>query len=112
LFACRIDAQGSAEGTVDWRPAGVGSVQIHACELDPDVATRCLALMRALGLDLAGLDLLVTPEGETVFLEVNAAGQWLWVEQATGLAIASAIVDQLIIGASEPRRNVPVPMAR
>jgi glutathione synthase/RimK-type ligase-like ATP-grasp enzyme len=112
LFACRIDAQGCAEGAVDWRRAGVGSVPIRACELDPDVAARCLALMRALGLDLAGLDLLVTPEGETVFLEVNAAGQWLWVEQATGLAIASAIVDQLIIGASEPRRNVPVPMAR
>jgi glutathione synthase/RimK-type ligase-like ATP-grasp enzyme len=112
LFTCRIDAQGSAEGAVDWRAAGVGSVPIHACELDPDVAARCLALMRALGLDLAGLDLLVTPEGETVFLEVNAAGQWLWVQQATGLRIASAIVDQLLAGARESRPYAPVPMVR
>jgi glutathione synthase/RimK-type ligase-like ATP-grasp enzyme len=111
LFACRIDTQGCAEGAVDWR-AGVGSVPIHACELDPDVAARCLALMRALGLDLAGVDLLVTPEGDTVFLEVNAAGQWLWVQQATGLGIASAIVDQLLIGASESRRYAPAPMVR
>src|SRR5262249_49496810 len=112
LFACRIDAQGCAEGTVDWRPAGAGSLQIHVCELDPPVATRCLALMRALGLDLAGLDLLVTPEGDTVFLEVNAAGQWLWVEQATGLRIASAIVDQLLLGARDSRPYAPVPMVR
>ncbi len=52
--------------------------------------------MRRLGLDLAGLDLIVTPEGETIFLEVNAAGQWLWVQEATGMPIASAIVDRLL----------------
>jgi glutathione synthase/RimK-type ligase-like ATP-grasp enzyme len=111
LFACRIDAQGCAEGTVDWRSGG-GPAPIHPCELDPVVATRCLALMRALGLDLAGLDLIVTPEGDTVFLEVNAAGQWLWVEQATELPIASAIVDQLLLGARESRQFAPAAIVR
>jgi glutathione synthase/RimK-type ligase-like ATP-grasp enzyme len=102
LFACRIDSQSQPDGSVDWRRAGVGAVPIHACELDEDVAARCLALMRALRLDLAGLDLIVTPDGETVFLEVNAAGQWLWVQQATGMGIAAAIADQLISGAHDP----------
>jgi glutathione synthase/RimK-type ligase-like ATP-grasp enzyme len=68
--------------------------------------------MRCLGLDLAGLDLIVTPAGETVFLEVNAMGQWLWVQEATGIPIASAIVEQLLDGArrarSQPWAQAPI----
>lgn len=99
LFACRIDSQDSEQGVVDWRRAGPGALPIRQCELDGDTAGKCLALMRRMGIDLAGLDLIVTPGGETVFLEVNAAGQWLWVQEATGMPIASAIVDQLLNGA-------------
>jgi hypothetical protein len=47
-----------------------------------------------------------------VFLEVNAAGQWLWLQQATGLRIASAIVDQLLVGARESRPYALVPIVR
>ena len=112
LFACRIDSQDSERGAVDWRREGAGSLPIRPCELDTDIAERCLALMRRLGLDLAGLDLIVTPEGETVFLEVNAAGQWLWAQEATNTPIASAIVDRLLEGArrtrSEPRASAPI----
>lgn len=99
LFACRIDSQESERGAVDWRHAGYGALPIHPWELDGDIAAKCLRLMRRLGLDLAGLDLIVTPQGETIFLEVNAMGQWLWVQEATGMPIASAIVDRLLEGA-------------
>jgi glutathione synthase/RimK-type ligase-like ATP-grasp enzyme len=98
VFACRIEEVGE-EGGVDWRGAGAGKVSIRPHELDRPTAERCLALMRGLGLDLAGLDLIVTPQGQTVFLEVNAAGQWLWVQEATGMPIAAAIADQLLEGA-------------
>lgn len=112
LFACRIDSQGNEQGAVDWRRAGAGALPIRPYELDPDTAGRCLGLMRGLGLDLAGLDLIVTPEGETVFLEVNAAGQWLWVQEATGMPIAAAIVNQLLDGARRlgSVRQAPAPI--
>jgi hypothetical protein len=48
---------------------------------------------------MAGLDLIVTPGGDTVFLELNAAGQWAWIEAATGLPIAAAIAEELLAGA-------------
>jgi glutathione synthase/RimK-type ligase-like ATP-grasp enzyme len=110
LFACRIDSQDNELGAVDWRRAGVGAVLVRPYELDPDTAGKCLALVRRLDLDLAGLDLIVTPEGETVFLEVNATGQWLWVQEATGMPIAAAIVDQLVDGGRRPYapRRAPV----
>jgi glutathione synthase/RimK-type ligase-like ATP-grasp enzyme len=103
LFTCRIDSQGSEQGAVDWREVGPGALPIRECELDGDIAGKCLALMRRLGIDFAGLDLIVTPQGETVFLEVNAMGQWLWAQELTGMPIASAIVDQLLDGGCGPR---------
>jgi glutathione synthase/RimK-type ligase-like ATP-grasp enzyme len=95
LFACRIDSQETLEGTVDWRRAGVASTSIVTFELDRETAERCLGLTRALGLESAGLDFVVTPAGEMVFLEVNAQGQWLWVQQATGMPIAEAFAERL-----------------
>lgn len=41
------------------------------CELEPQVAARCLAVAAGLGLDLAGIDLRMTPSGEAVCFEVN-----------------------------------------
>lgn len=48
-------------------------------------------------LNFGCFDLIVTPDGEYVFLECNPNGQWLWVELATGLPIAEAIADFLTI---------------
>ena len=39
---------------------------------------------------------------EYVFLEVNAGGDWRWIEIPTGLPITDAVVDLLIQGANSP----------
>lgn len=52
-------------------------------------------LLRAMGLVYAAIDLRLTPEGDHVFLEVNPAGQWLFVEHATGQGISEAIARTL-----------------
>ncbi len=103
VFACQIDSTADLEGSVDWRRAGVDSLPVRECSVDEGLAGKCLMLMRSLNLELAGLDFIVTPAGEAVFLEVNAAGQWLWVQQATGMPIAQAIAERLIAGSSESR---------
>jgi glutathione synthase/RimK-type ligase-like ATP-grasp enzyme len=48
-----------------------------------------------LGLVYAAIDLRLTPDGDHVFLEVNPAGQWLFIEQATGQPISEAIAGVL-----------------
>jgi len=98
VLACRIDSPGVEAARVDWRAAGRDAVPHSAVELDAALADRCRALTRRLGLRMAGLDLIVTPEGEPVFLELNAAGQWAWIEEATGLPIAAAIAGELLAG--------------
>ena len=99
VFACRIDSQALEISQVDWRAAGPSALHQKPYKLDEAIASQCRALLRYLGLEIAGLDFLVTPEGETVFLEINAAGAWAWVEQATGLPIAAAIARRLALGA-------------
>ena len=95
IFACRIDSQQREDAYVDWRAAGHAALDIQQCKLEASIADRCRALMRELGLQTAGIDLIVTTEGHTVFLEINAAAQWVWVQEATGLPIAASIARRL-----------------
>ena len=66
--------------------------------------------MHALGLVYGAIDMRLTPNGEYVFLEVNPAGQWLFIEQATGQPISAAIAEALIARApSHPESALPCP---
>jgi hypothetical protein len=40
-------------------------------------------------------DLILTPDGEVVFLELNPNGQWLWLELELGLPLTEAFADVL-----------------
>ena len=96
-FACAIHSQQHEKTRADWR------VDAAACRHEPYqlpvfVEERCLKLTADLGLNFGCIDLIVTPDGRHVFLEINPMGQWLWVERATKLPIASAIADLLMPG--------------
>jgi hypothetical protein len=79
--AIRIDSQQTANGQLDWRraqesetmPASVVDLPLH-------VRARCRRLMQGLDIVFGCFDFIVTPEGEWVFLEVNEAGQFLFLE--------------------------------
>lgn len=91
-------------GAVDWRRTGARDAgRWEPWSLPADMATRLLAMQARLGLDYGAHDLIVTPEGEHVFLEVNPAGEWFWLEDVAGLPIAAAIADVLI--GARPRRG-------
>ena len=79
-FAARLDSQQSRNTRVDWRADFSRPMQPHPVALPPQVEARCITLMKKLGLAFGCIDLVVTPDGEHVFLEVNEMGQFLWVE--------------------------------
>lgn len=64
---------------------------IHPHALPDAVTARLLRLMDVLGLRYGAVDLRRAPDGEYVFLEINPAGQWLFVEIATGQPISAAM---------------------
>jgi glutathione synthase/RimK-type ligase-like ATP-grasp enzyme len=52
--------------------------------------------MSELGLVYGAIDLICTPAGEYVFLEVNPGGEWGMLERDLGLPIADAIARALL----------------
>jgi glutathione synthase/RimK-type ligase-like ATP-grasp enzyme len=88
VFAASIKS--SADYETDYR-AGLGSAKVEPYELPDEVQARLLAHMDGLGLKYGAVDFRVTPEGEHVFLEVNPAGEYLFISQRTNQPIAQAI---------------------
>ncbi|EML9734721.1 hypothetical protein P4310_17400 [Bacillus thuringiensis] len=78
-----------AKESIDWR-LDVTSECISE-ELPETISKKILLFMRELGLTYGAIDLRRTEDGTYYFLEVNTAGQYLWVEIDTGLPISSAL---------------------
>lgn len=95
LFVGALDASKYATATVDWRNAPAKSCPWENHELPSGVASRLKAFMAKFGLVFAAFDLIETPSGEYVFLEVNPTGEWGMLERDLDYPISSAIADTL-----------------
>lgn len=69
--------------------------RLSATQLPEGVAPRCLALAADLGLDFAGIDLKITPDGEVYCFEVNPSPAYSYFESHTGQPIAAAVAAHL-----------------
>jgi glutathione synthase/RimK-type ligase-like ATP-grasp enzyme len=98
VFAAEIHSQASNHTRLDWRRYDMFETPHRPHDLPPDVERRCIQLVARLGLCYGAIDMVLTPDGRYVFLEINPNGQYLWIEQATGLPISDAICDLLITG--------------
>lgn len=91
LFATEIVA--SAD---DYRYVPVhGERTMRAVDLPKEVAARCLTLAEGLGMDVCGIDLRRTPDGEYYCFEVNPIPGYIFYEQFTGQRIGDAIAHWL-----------------
>ena len=95
VFAAEIHSQSARHGRDDWRKAGPAGVPYHRHSLSRTIADRCVAITKALGLTYGAIDMILRPDGTYVFLEINPAGEYQWVEKRTGMPITAAIVDFL-----------------
>jgi glutathione synthase/RimK-type ligase-like ATP-grasp enzyme len=100
VFACKIDSQllDDDKGKIDWRQGYEHGLKHEAYELPQAISDHCVRFLQELGLHFGCFDFIVTPAGDFVFLECNPNGQWLWIEDATGLEISKAIAMALMKG--------------
>ena len=94
IFAGRINSQVNSETEIDWRHRPF-DIENEPADIPIAISDGILSMMRTFGLIYGAFDFIVTPEGRYVFLEVNPAGQYLWVETQTGMPITSALANEL-----------------
>jgi hypothetical protein len=100
VFSAAIHSQEHPETRVDFRRLALlpaAKVKHTVFDLPAEIRAKLLALMQKLGLVFGCVDMILTPAGDYVFLEVNASGQWGWIEQITGMPITAALVELLTI---------------
>jgi glutathione synthase/RimK-type ligase-like ATP-grasp enzyme len=95
VFAAAVDVR-DLEYDVDVRLNLSAKHVAH--DLPDDVTEMLHALMRQLGLVYGAIDLRLTADGRYIFLEINPAGQFLYVEQQTGQPITAALAARLAAG--------------
>jgi len=96
VFATKIESQQLPETSIDWRhPKYIGSLPHTAIQLPVAIEQACLGMMRLYGLKFGAFDLVVCPDGEHIFLELNPNGQWYWIEHLTGQQISKSIAKLL-----------------
>jgi glutathione synthase/RimK-type ligase-like ATP-grasp enzyme len=96
VFAAAADVRGG-EYPQDVRMNLDARYEAH--DLPQPVVERLHRLMDRLGLVYGAIDFRLTPDGQYVFLEINPAGQFLYIEQQTGQKIAAALAEKLVEGA-------------
>lgn len=82
IIAAKIDSQTQGEA-IDWRyDCNYDARPVLKLQLPDDINLKCFNICKRLGLVFACIDLVLSEEGEYIFLELNEAGQFLWKEQS------------------------------
>ena len=89
IFAAAIHVKDTSY-PADFRMS-MDEARIEPVSLPESICERLRLLMGRLGLVYGAIDMRMTDEGEYVFFEINPAGQWLFVEQATRQPITETL---------------------
>ena len=95
-FTGKINTTQTVDGQTDWRNAAVESATWGPYELPEIIAYKLHNMMQDFGLSFGAIDLIKTPEGEYVFLEVNPAGEWGMLELHLNYPIAQTIAQTVL----------------
>lgn len=95
VLAASINSQEVDEALHDWRRASPSSLCFRSYKLPRSVSDKCVRLVANLGLTFGAIDMVKTPDGDYMFLELNPNGQWGWLEKPTGDPYTKTIANLL-----------------
>ncbi len=97
-FAVEFESQLYIKTRIDWRKdfEKIRQVPHRVVNLPKKLENQLFRLLNHYGLNFGAIDMAKTPEGEYVFFELNPAGQFLWLEDLTGLPLACEMAKFLL----------------
>ncbi|MCL6590388.1 MAG: MvdD family ATP-grasp ribosomal peptide maturase [Firmicutes bacterium] len=97
IFSSAIDSQKYEKTRIDWRRDGIGLIdKWEPVDLPKDIEEKLFALMDKLQLQYGAIDLLQRPDGSFVFLEVNPAGEYFWLDRQRERTISNTLAELLM----------------
>jgi glutathione synthase/RimK-type ligase-like ATP-grasp enzyme len=97
VFTVEIHSQENVATVDDWRKVGSEKLLHELHELPTEIEMKCKLLVRKLDLEFGAIDMILTPEGKYVFLEINPNGQWAWIQQlCPAIPLRENLADLLI----------------
>jgi glutathione synthase/RimK-type ligase-like ATP-grasp enzyme len=92
VFAAVMKFSSESKRSEDIHRCSPNDVTLEAYrELRPVIIEKCIRFVKSLGLRYGAIDFVVDKNDNLVFLEVNPAGDWYWIEQETRLPITTAM---------------------
>jgi len=98
-YTCMIDSQKlpSGKGKEDWREGyqhGLKELQT-VIDTPPIIEQFCNSYLKNINSNFGCFDFIIDTNDDYYFLECNPNGQWMWIEEDTGMPISKAIADFL-----------------
>ncbi|RNA61898.1 MvdD family ATP-grasp ribosomal peptide maturase [Chryseobacterium nematophagum] len=105
IYAFEIDSQQSEEASIDWRKDGVNLLDKWVrTELPVDIEEKIEELLDVYNVDYGAIDIIVSPEDEYYFIEINAAGEFFWLDNLTQDHLISKSIADILCN-KVPRRD-------
>lgn len=92
IFSVRITKEGDE---VDWRKPEIKKAYT-LIKLPVELEKKLLALNKSFQMVYSAIDLIITPTGEYIFLEINPVGEWVWLELELGIDISGKLIEELL----------------
>lgn len=102
VFSASIDTSNASEtAKIDWRHYDWANTPYFSIDLPENINNALIQINKDLNLVYGAYDLIKTANNNYFFLEVNPQGQWLWIEDLTGMPISGAIANWLLNSATD-----------
>jgi hypothetical protein len=92
-FAARLDAD--LPDGLDWRRPGT-EIDYTPIEVPRHVGEAVGRMLGETSLRYGAFDFALLPDGNWVFLEVNPAGEFAWIEEKLGFPLRDSLIDELL----------------
>lgn len=97
MFAFSVNSAATERGSTDWRKDGVALLDSWLpYELPGELHDKLLHFMNVYGLNYGAIDVILAPDGQYYFLEINAAGEYFWLDKLCDHAISRQIANVLL----------------
>jgi len=93
IFAVEIHKENKEE--VDWRKPGE-KISYKDHSLPKSIEQLIFKLHKSLSLTYSGIDFIYTPAQQYYFLEINPAGEWVWLDNELKIPIANQLITELL----------------